>query len=100
MKTSFELGEDLLTACLNRDKDTAESLILQGADVNYEKFWHGTPLFYAIHANDIEMIKLLLKHGADAKKEVRLLGGSIDVIVFARYTEKNEELANFLEWHS
>ncbi|MBD5409176.1 MAG: hypothetical protein HDR54_07315 [Treponema sp.] len=93
------LSEDLLTAIQKHEIGIAETLISQGADVNYVTLQGNTPLTFAIYANDMEMIKLLLKNGADAWKEVRMLtGGSINAINFARYMAKNEDLARFLEY--
>lgn len=92
------LSEDLLTAIQKHEIGRAEALISQGADVNYAPLIGNTPLTYAIQANDMEMVKLLLKNGADAWKEVRTLTGtSINAINFARYVVQNEDLARFLE---
>lgn len=99
MANQYLLNEDLLTAIQKHERGIAEALILQGADVNYETLQGNTPLTFAIQANDMEMIKLLLKNGADAWKEVRTLtGGSINAINFARYAMHNEAIARFLEY--
>lgn len=99
MANQYLLNEDLLTAIQKHERGIAEALISQGADVNYATLQGNTPLTFAIHANDIEMIKFLLKNGADAWKEVQTLtGGSINAINFARYIMHNEDLARFLEY--
>ncbi|MDE7227532.1 MAG: ankyrin repeat domain-containing protein [Treponemataceae bacterium] len=99
MASPYMLSEELLTAIQKHEIGIAEALISQGADVNYETLQGNTPLTFAIQANDMEMIKLLLKNGADAWKEVRtLMGGSINAINFARYAVRNEALARFLEY--
>ncbi len=71
------LNENLIAADTKHDIGMAESLISEGADVNYtckgewgvtEGMDGATPLMFAIAGKDMEMIKLLLKNGADIDK--------------------------------
>ena len=93
-----ELSEKLIIASAKHEIGIAEFLISQGADVNYCKPLEGTPLLMAITSNDIEMIRLLLKHGADPRKEYRLFGSDISAISYARYGLHKDNLADFLEY--
>ncbi len=98
-KKQYMMNEDLLTAIQKHDRDRVESLISQGADVNYATSQGNTPLTFAVSGNDLEIIKLLLKNGADPRKENYVpSGGAINAINFAKYVARNEYIANFLEY--
>ena len=97
MTNQYMLNEDLLTAIQKHRRDIAEFLIAQGADVNYHTSLGNTPLTFAIQANDMEIIKLLLKSGADAWKKTYAKDiGYINAIDFARIVRR-EDIAEFLE---
>lgn len=97
MTNQYMLNEDLLTAIQKHRRDIAEFLITQGADVNYHTSLGNTPLTFAIQANDMEIIKLLLKSGADAWKKTYAKDiGYINAIDFARIVRR-EDIAEFLE---
>lgn len=97
-----------LFASINyHNKEEAEFWISQGANVNAssnisEEVSGVTPLLYAIMVDDIEMVKLLLKHGADAHREISVWYGvrSIKTTAYeyARYTSKKYDIANLLEY--
>lgn len=106
-----KLNEDLITAVQKHEMSVAEKLISEGADVNYtckgewgviEGMDGATPLMFAIAGKDMEMIKLLLKNGADIDKEFDVWTGMgwhpINAISFARYRAGNESIARFLEY--
>ena len=98
-KKQYMMNEDLLTAIQKHDRDRVESLISQGADVNYATSQGNTPLTFAVSGNDLEIIKFLLKNGADPRKENYVpSGGAINAINFAKYVARNEYIANFLEY--
>lgn len=111
MKWQRMLNENLIIAIQNHQTETVKDLILAGADVNcstsdtqfigsqvYASLIGFSPLMYAIEANDMELIKLLLENGADAWKKVDRMTGTVNAIDFARYTVQNETLARFLEY--
>ena len=93
-----QLDEFLIIAVMQQKIGMAESLILMGADVNYALPTGVTALLAAIQVNDMEIIKLLLKNGADVRKEVNLFDKIYtNAVNFARYSAENETLARFLE---
>lgn len=100
----MDLNKTLLYAIENHDLNLAEVSISQGADVNHavREICGESILMEAINVGDLEMIKLLLRNGADVYKEYHISGisGSADInaITFARYWIKNEYIANFLEY--
>jgi len=55
------IHEALVQAIMNDDVEMAKSLIDEGADVNLIGRNGSTPLFLAIHKNNIDMVKLLIK---------------------------------------
>ncbi len=95
----YTLNEKLVAAIQNHDIGLVESLISQGADVNYATSMEGfTPLIFSILANDMEIMKFLLKKGADPYKTNSVIGGgAISAITFSKYVLRNENLARFIE---
>lgn len=94
------LNENLLTAIQKRAIDIVESLISQGADVNYSTMQGNTPLTFAISAGNMDILKLLLQNGADPNKKNHTLGGGeVSAVTFARYVVRDERLADFLEYY-
>lgn len=95
------LNNDLFVTIKNHDREKAEFIISQGADVNVSdlRFQGLTPLLCAIFEDDIEMVKLLLKHGADARQQVRLIGGG-GVTTAIQYTRGlgKQDMADLLEY--
>ena len=62
-----KINQQLIAAAINDDVQKVEKLIAMGADVNHKWLNYGnlpftTPLF---EAHSIEMIQMLLNHGAD-----------------------------------
>lgn len=93
-----QLDEFLIISVMQQKMGMAESLILLGADVNYALPTGVTALISAIQVNNMDIIKLLLKNGADVRKEVNLFGDVYtNAINFARYSVQNEDMARFLE---
>lgn len=94
------LNEDLLTAIQRGYFNMVESLISQGADVNYSTMQGNTPLTFAISAGNMDILKLLLQNGADPNKKNHTLGGGeVSAVTFARYVVRDERLADFLEYY-
>ena len=56
--------QDFLNACKTSDCETI-SRLLKVVDVNVTDNYNRTGLHFAAEAGSLEMIKLLLKHGAD-----------------------------------
>jgi ankyrin repeat protein len=57
----------LIWACRYGFNHIIEKLLLAGADVNLTTFKNGrTPLMEAVYREDIEQVKILLQHGANA----------------------------------
>jgi hypothetical protein len=74
-RARFFGGTALHEAAWNGDRNMAWILIAAGADPNVPHTEGGsTPLHYAILTNHVEIVKLLLEHGADVKARYR--GGS------------------------
>lgn len=100
MERQNMLNNDLLAAINYHDKERAESLISQGADVNASNvpsFSGYTPLLCAIDGGDIEMVKLLLRHGANANKEAYINGRYVTALQYARGSGK-QDIARLLEY--
>jgi hypothetical protein len=55
----------LLAAVVNKQQPAAERLLRGGAGPNLVHSRHGTPLHAAIGAGDVELLQLLIEHGAD-----------------------------------
>lgn len=55
---------ELHRAIESGDQQSVKSLINEGADVNEIETENKTPLFYAITNNNLELVKVLLDHGA------------------------------------
>ncbi|MDR2154636.1 MAG: ankyrin repeat domain-containing protein [Burkholderiaceae bacterium] len=70
----------LMVAALRGQLDIVEALIVKGAQVN-KTGW--TPLHYAATGGNVEVIGLLLKHGA--RLEARSPNGSTPLMMAARY---------------
>jgi ankyrin repeat protein len=55
----------LLAAVVNKQRPTAERLLRGGADPNLVHSRYGTPLHAATGAGDVELLQVLIEHGAD-----------------------------------
>lgn len=94
------LNENLITAIQKNAIDIVESLIAQGADVNYSTMEGNSPLTFAISKGNMDILKLLLKNGADPNKKNHTLGGGeVSAVTYARYKVRDERLADFLEYY-
>ena len=58
----------LHAAMIVQEEAIAELLIDKGADVDAVDAWKRTPLLYAIRSHDLDLVKLLIKAGADPEK--------------------------------
>lgn len=54
--------DELLTACNRGDLTKVKQLIARGVDI--EQDWHGQPIHYASYAGHLDIVKLLVEHGA------------------------------------
>jgi ankyrin repeat protein len=54
----------LMYSCYLKNSDLASRLLKDGADVNIESTQHITSLWWAIRCGDLEIIRLLVEHGA------------------------------------
>lgn len=100
MEMQDMLNNDLLAAINYHDREMAESLISQGADVNASNvpgFPGYTPLMCAIDGDDIEMVQLLLRNGADAHQQTYIGGIYITAFKYARGLGK-EDMADLLQY--
>ncbi|CAN5173509.1 hypothetical protein BH09DEP1_BH09DEP1_4910 [soil metagenome] len=82
-----------------RIKDgTAKYLIEHGANILNVDRHRNTPLFDAVFANRIEVVKLLLEKGAWTDIDKPSIGGETPLFV-ARDQNRNAELIKLLEWY-
>lgn len=82
----------LHTVCLWGDIEAVKLLIEAGADVNAPGDHGATPIFYAIMAENIELVSLLLKKGASKKA---MIFGDTSVYNYARH-KRNKKLLDLL----
>src|ERR1700704_5747325 len=71
-----DAGEDLLTAVRKGDAGRVKALLAQGADVNAKSPYGATPLFFAADRGNMEIMKILLDHGADVKVKDTFYGAT------------------------
>src|SRR5713226_3268756 len=71
-----DLGEDLLAAVRKEDAGRVNALLAQGADANAKSPYGATGLFFAADRGNIEIIKILLDHGADASVKDTFYGAT------------------------
>jgi len=65
VKTYQKLGLALICACSSEDfMVNVPEIIKQGADINFIFMGRFTPLYTAVHENNIKLLKLLLDYGA------------------------------------
>jgi ankyrin repeat protein len=62
---SNELNEGLIQAAAAGNAAAVEELLQQGADINAQGRFGNTPLMMAVQSDKVDMVKLLLKKGAD-----------------------------------
>lgn len=65
----YLLGTPLHFAIETNNFAAAQILILAGANINAEKIFKITPFYISVSENKINLIKLLIDHNADTKKE-------------------------------
>ncbi|MEG4441327.1 ankyrin repeat domain-containing protein [Microcoleus sp. AT9_B5] len=59
-------------------KDIVKKLLEKGADVNAGTYMDKTPLSMAVYRGDIEIVELLISHGADVNDRSGLVSSAID----------------------
>ncbi|XP_063926962.1 B-cell lymphoma 3 protein homolog [Zophobas morio] len=65
---NYEGFTPLILACLNKSYDDAKLLLQSGADPNVKDMKSGrTALFHAAECHDVNLVELLMQHGADTK---------------------------------
>src|SRR5262249_57937155 len=62
----------LADAAMKGDLGTVRSLLVQKSDVNAAQPDGMTALHWATHKNDLEMVRVLLRAGADVKRGTRI----------------------------
>jgi len=73
-------------AVLHDSRDLVEFLLANGANVDVKEAWGGrTPLDFALDRNRIEMIKLLLAHGAEFEPEDTI--GMTPLVLYPGFAE-------------
>lgn len=81
------------------DVEKVQALIAKGADVNAkedEKIWGFTPLHYAVRFGYMEIVRLLLAHGADPNTTCRF---GLTPSHLARCGRRKEEIIDLLRQH-
>ena len=100
MEMRHMLNNDLLAAINYHDRERAGFMIAQGADVNASDipgFPGYTPLLCAIDGDDIGMVQLLLRNGADAHRQVYIGGVYMTAFKYARGLGK-QDIADLWEY--
>lgn len=71
-----DAGEDLLAAVRKGDAARVKALLAEGADVNAKSPYGATGLFFAADRGNMEIMKILLDHGADVKVKDTFYGAT------------------------
>ncbi|HXI38918.1 MAG TPA: ankyrin repeat domain-containing protein [Bryobacteraceae bacterium] len=71
-----DLGEDLLAAVRKGDAARVKALLAQGADVNAKSPYGATGLFFAADRGNVEIIRILLDHGANVNVKDTFYGAT------------------------
>jgi ankyrin repeat protein len=71
-----DAGEDFLAAVRKGDAARVKALLAQGADVNAKSPYGATGLFFAADRGNMEIMKILLDHGADVKVKDTFYGAT------------------------
>lgn len=74
----------------------AELLLQHGADVQHKNRMGMLPFLEAAEAGSLELLKLLLAHGADAHAQSKHSEGALEL---SRWTRHSDEIAAFLKEH-
>ncbi|KAL8855889.1 MAG: hypothetical protein Q9178_007454 [Gyalolechia marmorata] len=70
-------GTQLTNSAYKGDLETVRWLLTEGADINLQDNHDYTATHYAIEANEVEMVALLLENGADP----RIFGSTLDQVL-------------------
>ncbi|KAK2595807.1 hypothetical protein QQS21_006571 [Conoideocrella luteorostrata] len=94
-------GDTPLTyAASSNQLDRAEYLLKRGVDINLSSPCNGAPLHQACRASNLDMMKLLIEHGADPNYPCDGIPGTPIQAVLTRYNTENphtaEELIEYL----
>lgn len=82
-------------AAVNGNMKVARMLLDHGARVNHQRSHWQLPLFKAVKANCVEMVKLLVQRGADPTLKKGKFDTSLD---YARKTQRTEILRVFADY--
>lgn len=61
---------ELFKACKQNDYKMAKVCLENGENPNCNFYTHYTPLHYAVENNNLELVKLLVEHGADINTKI------------------------------
>ncbi len=69
-RAQYRLDASLLEAVNGRDMEQVRSLLAKGANANAKDGIGRTPLYFTLHNNDPEIVKVLVEKGADVNLTV------------------------------
>lgn len=85
---------NLYLAVNRNDLETAQKILKAGAKPDYVDDYGETELFKAIKNDHVEMIKLLIRYGANVNHQS--VNGSTPLIIFLNSDSKNQEIIDLL----
>lgn len=93
MQNQETLNTNLINACTDGEFEQAKKLIEQGADINCRSDYRWTPLHYATHSGNLELVKYLIEEkGAYFSDAYDDKQGFESVLLIAAYDNKLELL--------
>ena len=88
----YYVSTPLMTAVENKDAAMARLLLDSGARVNERDWWQNSALLKAVQAGCIELVRLLLRHGADPHVVNRFGGSALHYSTIADYCDITKAL--------
>lgn len=84
---SDRLDEIFRIACISNDRERVINLIQKGVNVNSRDQNGDTPLHLAVYYNNVEVVKILIRYGANPRIKNRQGFSSIDIARDKGYVE-------------